>query len=166
MKRGRTTRVSPDLAQLIFQHLSPRFLSRVACVNRTFRSASRRLVVYTNMKKKAQIIHYIGTVTRHSWLLQCVPKHLRTKKVCLAAMNHARRGWILALVPAPLRTKKMCMMAVTRSGLSLPYVPTHIKTEKMCLAAVAENVNALGYVPTIFRTEKLENICGADTTMK
>ena len=85
--------------------------------------------------------------------LMDVPESLRTKEVCLAAVQ--RNGYELKYVPDELKTREICEAAVQKEGVALVYVPDDLKTKELCMMAVQKTGWALEYVPRNMRTPEI-----------
>jgi hypothetical protein len=78
--------------------------------------------------------------------LRCIPRKLKTKDVCLAAV--VEEAMALKFVPEQLRQDEdVCDAAVAKFGGALEYVPECLKTGERCLVAVKNYRGALTYVP-------------------
>ena len=88
--------------------------------------------------------------------LQYVPEELKTKEICLAALQ--QDDWAFGYVPEEFKTQEICLAAVQKSGNAIEYVPEKLKTQEICLTAVQQDEDALEYVP-----EKLKKQVLAET---
>ena len=64
-------------------------------------------------------------------------------------------GWVLEYVPKDLRTEEVCLIAVKQNPYALEFVPEEFKTEELCELAVNDGHWALEFVPKEFKTKEL-----------
>lgn len=80
--------------------------------------------------------------------LQYVPGRLRTRELCLIAMQTRAPGvYALQYVPPSFRDAEMCDAAVKTDGLNLEHVPDDLKTVERCALACLQCGLAWSYVP-------------------
>ena len=86
----------------------------------------------------------LAAVKETCWALEFVPDELKTKAVCLAAVNDktAKKEHfnVLRFVPEEMMTEALCIAAIRKNGLSLSSVPYEMRTVAVCLAAVDEDL--------------------------
>ena len=87
------------------------------------------------------------------WVLEYVPKDLRTEEVCLIAVKDF--PYALKFVPDELKTKELCELAVNDGHWALEFVPEDLKSPELCLIAVGKNGYQLAYVPDGLKTYEL-----------
>ncbi len=96
---------------------------------------------------------WIEAIQERNWTLQFVPEELRTKEMCLVAVE--KDGMNLGDVPEELITPELCEIAVTQTGYALELVPEELRTIELCEVAVSNSGWALEFVPEEFKTLEL-----------
>lgn len=96
-------------------------------------------------------------VTSYGGYLGHTPPELKTKEICLLALNEDSCCDVLQYVPDIYKTPIFCLEAVNRKrgGKALQYIPDNLKTNENCLAAVRNSGDALKYVPDQLKTAEI-----------
>ena len=75
------------------------------------------------------------------------------KSLNISIRTKMKNQEMLEFVPDHVKTKKMCKHAVEKLHYLLRYVPDYYKTQQMCDKAVPENGEALRYVPHCYKNQ-------------
>lgn len=84
--------------------------------------------------------NWLDQVEQNGYALDFVPRQLRTKKLCMAAVR--QNGNALYYVPKDLQNKETCLAAIRQNGDALYYVPEQLQTKEMCLTAAIQNAES------------------------
>lgn len=79
-------------------------------------------------------------------VLQHVPWHLRTQRLCRHAVQRDPDN--LCVVPHQFRDHEICLTALLQDGSQLPHVPPHVLTPDLLRVAVAHDPLLITAVPT------------------
>jgi hypothetical protein len=116
---------------------------------REYSKASRE-AFRQSLQAEEDCVAGVTGIKRAGVALRDVPEHLKTPRVCLAAVTNY--GGALEYVPENFKTSELCQAAVSSFGGALEYVPEHFVTPELCLTAVAQDTYAITSVPENFKT--------------
>lgn len=134
-----------DKCDKLLHMVAPYNYNQINTVKFLFISLPKKYVIYDLFIRLVKIDYE---------MLEYVPKHYMTKKMCLKSLNTFKRNYS-NFIPDNFMSKKFCSKAFDISESYFVYIPNNCKTKRMCIKIAKNDILDFNYVPTHLLTNKV-----------
>lgn len=174
-QNGDAVKYAPD-QMLTDKHLEMAYRSNPSSVD--FLPEGQAESFEKKMELKEPMAEYFAMIEKDGRRLSEVPKKMRSKNLCMAAMKQNPRaiesvpealrhgkiadmaikhdGHLISEIPMQFRSEQLCEMALEKTPLAYKHMPNEYKSEKNTLRAVRSDGNLIRYTPDRLRTRSVK----------